>query len=71
MYSTIFGAFEFLESPDFQALLTGRPPDDDKPISDKNHSETKGTLSQKEDFESKGDPSDLQGGSLVFAKEES
>jgi hypothetical protein len=68
MLSTIFGAFEFLESPDFKALLTGRPLDDDKPGKDNTHSETKGTLSQKEEFESKGDPNDL--GSLVFTKEE-
>jgi hypothetical protein len=69
MLSTIFGAFEFLETPEFTGLLTGRP-DDDKPGKDNNHSETKGTLSQKEEIESKGDPSDMNVGSLVFAKEE-
>lgn len=50
MLSTIFGAFEFLESSDFQGLLTGKPIEDDKPCKNNNHSETKGTLSQKEEI---------------------
>jgi hypothetical protein len=49
MLSTLFGALEFLESPQFRELIIQHPPDDssdDKTAN--NHSETKGTLSQQE-----------------------
>lgn len=55
MFSTIFGAFEFLESANFRELIVEKRGKDEAVFcneedkSGKNPSVTKGTLSQKEE----------------------
>jgi hypothetical protein len=48
MLSTLFGALEFLESPQFRELIHHHPPEDCSDDKTGNRSETKGTLSQQE-----------------------